>query len=100
MKRRKREQHQNSQLLLELVHQPLLLFFPLQCEFMVTPTLKSVNHKTTQDPALLQTKAQSSARVTGFIILYLLFHFPETRLFYFYLLQGMIQSVILSVFHS
>lgn len=90
----------NSQLLLELVHQPLLLFFPLQCEFMVTPTLKSVNHKTTQDPALLQTKAQSSARVTGFIILYLLCHFPETRLFYFYLLQGMIQSVILSVFHS
>lgn len=31
---------------------------PLQSEFMVTPTLKSVNHKSTQDPALPQTKAQ------------------------------------------
>lgn len=83
MKKRRTAPCKNSQLLLELVHQPLLLFFPLQSEFMVTPTLKSVNHKTTQDPALLQTKAQSSARVTGFIILYLLCHFPETRLFYF-----------------
>lgn len=73
----------NSQLLLELVHQPLLFFFPLQSEFMLTPTLKSVNHKSTQDPALLQSQAQSSARVTAFIILYLLCHFPETRLSYF-----------------
>lgn len=44
MKRRNIEHHhaKNSQLLSELVHYLVLLFFPLKSEFMVTPTLKTV----------------------------------------------------------